>query len=193
MFGLVGRLGFVEPGLLPTFPLPDPGNGNGLGRACPSEGGFVPGVGRVVPTSGGLIPGFVLGREGVVGLISIGGLTMGFMLTGGIFGRVAGRLGLAGFVSGRTLIPPSGFGNTGNLLLSCPMPIDGRSLPSVGKEGREGSVDGRFAPGFSFGFDGRTDGTLTDGTLILGFVTPDPLIGLELPSDGLPKGRFGFW
>jgi hypothetical protein len=187
MLGLMGRLGFVEPGLLPTLPSPDPGKGNGLGRAWPSDGGLVPGVGRVVPTSGGNIPGFVVGLEGVVGLMSIGGLTMGFMLTGGMFGRVEGRLGLAGFVSGRTLIPPSGFGNTGSLLLGCPIPIDGRSLPSEGNEGREGSVDGRLTPGLSFGFEGRTD-----GILILGFVTLDPSSGLELPSDGRPNGRFGF-
>lgn len=153
----------------------------------------MPGVGRVVPISGGLVPGLVPGLAGVVGLISIGGFTMGFILTGGIFGRVAGRLGLAGFVSGRTPIPPSGFGNTGSLLLGRPIPIDGRSLPNVGKEGREGSVDGRLTPGFSFGFVGRTDGILTDGILILGLVTPDPAGGLELPSDGLPEGRFGFW
>jgi hypothetical protein len=160
MEGFVGRLGFVEPGLLPTFPSPTPGNGNGL---------------------------IVLGLEGVVGLISIGGLTIGFVLMGGKFGRVEGRVGLAGFVSGRILIPPPGLTDGGSLLLGCPIPMDGRSVPSDGKEGRDGSVDGRLIPGLSLGFDGRTL-----GILMLGFTTLEPLNGLELPSDGPPVGKLGF-
>lgn len=148
----------------------------------------MPGAGFVLPISGGLIPGFVLGLEGIVGLISIGGLTMGFVLIGGKFGRVEGRFGLAGFVSGRMLIPPPGLGMTGSLLLGCPIPIDGLSVPSVGNKGRDGRVEGRPAPGLSFGFEGRTV-----GILILGFPALEPSSGLELPSDGRSVGKLGFW
>lgn len=148
----------------------------------------MPGAGFVLPISGGLIPGFVVGLEGIVGLISMGGLTMGFVLIGGKFGRVEGKLGLAGFVSGRMLIPPPGLGTTGSLLLGCPIPIEGRSVPSDGKEGRDGRVEGRPPPGLSFGFEGRTV-----GILMLGFTRLEPSSGLELPSDGRPVGKFGFW